>query len=103
MISAHSRPIGIQSLRISANRAELNVGLDSLVFVDDNPAERALVADQLPEVAVPEVGSDVSCFAEILEHERYFEVDKLVQDDLSRSSYYGSNAKRSNCQADFYN
>jgi len=39
---------------------ELNIGLDSFVFVDDNPAERALVTAQLPEVAVPEVGSDVT-------------------------------------------
>ena len=75
--------------------AELNIGLDSIVFVDDNPAERALVAEQLPEVAVPNVGSDVSGFAEVLEHERYFEVDKVVQDDLSRSAYYSSNAERS--------
>ena len=82
--------------------AELNIGLDSLVFIDDNPAERALVADQLPEVAVPEVGSDVSRFAEILEHERYFEVHKVVQDDLSRSAYYGSNAQRSAYQAEFH-
>jgi FkbH-like protein len=83
--------------------AELNIGLDSLVFIDDNPAERALVADQLPEVAVPEVGSDVSRFAEILEHERYFEVHKVVQDDLSRSAYYSSNAQRSAYQAGFRN
>jgi FkbH-like protein len=81
--------------------AELNIGLDSLVFVDDNPAERALVADQLTEVAVPDVGSDVSRFAEVLEHERYFEVDKLVQDDLSRSDYYSSNTQRSTYEAGF--
>ena len=81
--------------------AELNIGLDSLVLVDDNPAERALVADQLPEVAVPDVGSDVSRFAEILEHERYFEVDRVNQDDLNRSSYYDSNAQRSTYQAGF--
>jgi FkbH-like protein len=82
--------------------AELNIGLDSVVFVDDNPAERALVADQLPEVEVPNVGSDVSRFAEILEHERYFEVDKVVQDDLNRSAYYNSNAQRSTYQAGFH-
>jgi FkbH-like protein len=81
--------------------AELNIGLDSIVFVDDNPAERALVADQLPEVAVPEVGSDVSRFAEVLEHERYFEVDKLVQDDINRAAFYNSNAQRSTFQAGF--
>jgi FkbH-like protein len=81
--------------------AELNVGLDSVVFVDDNPAERALVAEQLPEVAVPDVGSDVSLFAEVLEHERYFEVHKVVQDDLSRSAFYSSNEQRSTFQAGF--
>ena len=81
--------------------AELNIGLDSLVFVDDNPAERALVADQLPDVAVPDVGSDVSRFAEILESEHYFEVHKVVQDDLNRSAYYNSNAQRSSYQARF--
>jgi FkbH-like protein len=80
---------------------ELNIGLDSMVFVDDNPAERALVAAQLPEVAVPEVGSTVSRFAEILDHEKYFEVDKLVQDDINRSAYYNSNAERSAYQAGF--
>jgi FkbH-like protein len=81
--------------------AELNLGLDSIVFVDDNPAERILVEEQLPEVAVPNVGTDVSAFAEILEHERYFEVDKIVADDLSRSAYYTSNAQRSVAQARF--
>ena len=80
---------------IRAIAAQLNIGLDSIVFVDDNPAERDFVAEQLPEVAVPNVGADVSSFAEVLEHEHYFEVDKLVQDDLNRSAYYSSNAERS--------
>jgi FkbH-like protein len=83
--------------------AELNIGLDSMVFVDDNPAERALVESQLPEVATPDVGSDVSRFAEILEAERYFEVHRLVQDDLGRSAYYSLNAQRSTYQANFSN
>ncbi len=80
---------------------ELNIGLDSMVFVDDNPVERALIADQLPEVAVPDVGSDVSRFAEILESERFFEVHRVVQDDLNRSAYYSSNAQRNLYQAAF--
>jgi FkbH-like protein len=83
--------------------AELKIGLDAVVFVDDNPAERALVAEQLPEVAVPDVGSDVSLFAEILEHEGYFEVHKVVQDDLSRQAYYTSNAQRETSQSRFDN
>ena len=82
---------------------ELNIGLDALVFVDDNPVERALVAEQLPEVAVPDVGSEVSCFAERLEYDRYFEVDKVVQDDVNRSDYYSSNAQRGAYQAAFCN
>lgn len=82
---------------------ELNIGLDGVVFVDDNPVERALVAEQLPEVAVPDVGTDVSCFAEILEHERFFEVDKVVQDDVNRTAYYSSNAQRSDYEAEFCN
>jgi FkbH-like protein len=83
--------------------AELNIGLDAIVFVDDNPAERTLVADQLPDVAVPELGSDVSLFAEIIEHEGYFEVHKVVHDDLNRSAYYTSNAQRNTSQAKFDN
>jgi FkbH-like protein len=81
--------------------SELNLGLDSFVFVDDNPVERALVADQLPEVAVPDLGSDVSRFAEILERERYFDVDRVVQDDLKRAAYYTSNTQRDSFQAGF--
>lgn len=80
---------------------ELNIGMDSLVFVDDNPAERALVAEQLPEVAVPDVGAHVSRYAAILERDGYFEVDKIVQDDLSRAAFYNSNAQRSEHQAGF--
>lgn len=83
--------------------AELNIGLDSLVFVDDNPAERALVAEQLPEVAVPDVGSDVSLFAEILEHERYFEIHRVVQEDHIRSASYSSNAQRTAYETGFTN
>jgi FkbH-like protein len=88
---------------IRAIAAELNIGLDSIVLIDDNPAERDFVAEQLPEVAVPNVGADVSAFAEVLEHEHYFEVDKLVQDDLNRSAFYSSNAERSAGQSKFAN
>ena len=81
--------------------AELNIGLDSMVFVDDNPAERSLVAEQLPEVAVPNVGSDVTLFAEFLERERYFEVHQVVSDDLNRSAFYSANAQRNAEQVGF--
>jgi FkbH-like protein len=81
--------------------AELGIGLDSMVFVDDNPVERALVARELPEVAVPDLGTDVSSFADRLERERYFELEKLVQDDISRSTYYSTNARRGASELSF--
>ena len=80
---------------------ELNIGLDSMVFVDDNPAERALVAAQLPEVAVPDVGSEVWNFALALEQGRYFEAERVVADDLKRSEFYSSNAQRNLHQTGF--
>jgi FkbH-like protein len=80
---------------------ELNIGLDSLVFVDDNPAEREIVRAQLPMVAVPEVGSDVSRFAEILVGAGYFETTGLSAEDLSRSSMYAAEAQRSQVQGKY--
>jgi len=94
----NAKPENIQEIA-----AELNIGLDSIVFVDDNPAERSLVAEQLTEVAVPDVGPDVTVFAEVLERERYFEVEKVVADDLNRSAFYSSNAQRSANQGAFAN
>jgi FkbH-like protein len=80
---------------------ELNIGLDSLVFVDDNPAEREIVRAQLPMVAVPEVGADVSRYAETLVAAGYFETTGLSTEDLSRSSMYGAEAARSQAQAKY--
>jgi FkbH-like protein len=79
---------------IKAIARELNIGVDSLVFVDDNPAERAIVSAQLPSVAVPNVGSDVTDFVRLLERERYFETVALSAEDMARADQYADNAKR---------
>lgn len=79
---------------IRAIARSLNIGLDSLVFVDDNPAERALVAAQLPLVDVPDVGDDVSRYAGILDAAGYFEVTRLSAEDLERTALYRQNAQR---------
>ena len=81
--------------------ATLNIGLDSLVFVDDNPAERAIVRLHLPEVLVPEVGADPSQFALILERSGCFETVSVNEDDLQRSRYYEQNSERSGLQSSF--
>jgi FkbH-like protein len=81
--------------------AEVNIGLDSLVFVDDNPAERALVGAQLPAVAVPDVGAEVTRFAEYLDREGYFEAARINRDDAQRAAFYAGNAARASQQGGF--
>lgn len=73
---------------------ELNIGLDSLVFFDDNPAERAIVRDLVPEVAVPEAPVDPADYVRVLDQHRYFEAISLSAEDLQRTEYYRANAER---------
>jgi FkbH-like protein len=79
---------------------ELNIALDSLVFLDDNPFERELVASQLPDVAVAKV-TDVTSFAEVIDREGYFEPFSLTADDLPRAALYADNAKRAAAEAKY--
>jgi len=88
---------------ILAIAKELNLGTDSFVFVDDNPAERALVAAQIAGIAVPEVGAEVSRYAAILEAGRYFEPVSMSKEDLSRTALYEANAARASSEAQFAN
>jgi FkbH-like protein len=74
--------------------ATLNIGIDSLVFLDDNPVERGLVRDILPEVAVPEVTDDPADYPGILARAGYFEAVALSSEDLKRADYYQANAER---------
>lgn len=74
--------------------AELNIGLDSLVFVDDNPMERDLVRQELPMVAVPEVGDDPTHYARIVADAGYFEGLSVTEEDLKRTSQYQGNKAR---------
>ena len=72
----------------------LNLGLDALVFVDDNPAERARVREALPEVAVPELPGDPALYARTVLAAGYFESVAFSDDDRQRSRYYEANARR---------
>lgn len=72
----------------------LSLNLDALVFLDDNPAERARVRQELPEVAVPELPDDPALFATFLVAGGYFETMNLNPDDLKRADTYRENAKR---------
>ncbi len=72
----------------------LNVGVDSLVFLDDNPAERMEVSQALPMVSVPEVSNEPTGFMKQIAHGGYFHKYALTHEDQKRADYYTSNAKR---------
>ncbi len=73
---------------------KLNIGLDSMVFFDDNPAERKLVRDFLPMVYVVDVPEDPAYYAIQMEKESPFEWQQLTHEDVIRNTNYISNDKR---------
>ena len=80
--------------------SEINIGLDSLVFLDDNPAERAIVRENVPEVSVPEIDpSDVSSYIRVLEGAGYFDTAAVSEDDLKRTKTYQQNRQRASLEA----
>jgi FkbH-like protein len=74
--------------------SSLNIGIDSLVFVDDNAFERNLVRQQLPEVIVPEMPDDPALYVECLAAAGYFEALSLTSEDRERAEKYQANAQR---------
>jgi FkbH-like protein len=79
---------------IRAIAAELNIGLDSLVFVDDNPFERNLVRQELPMVAVPEVTDDPVSYIRAVSDAGYFEGLTVTDEDRERTGQYQGNKAR---------
>ncbi len=75
---------------------ELNIGIDSLVFFDDNPTERALVKEFLPEVKVVEVPEDPALYVRALDQAFCFEWVQLTAEDISRVHSYADNRDREN-------
>lgn len=73
---------------------ELNLGLEALVFFDDNPAERALLREQFPAVAVPEVPEEPEAYIRCLAAAGLFEAVGYTPDDALRAEQYAANAAR---------
>ncbi|MGD2268945.1 MAG: HAD-IIIC family phosphatase [Desulfobacterales bacterium] len=73
---------------------ELNLGPQSAVFIDDNPAERARVQESLPEVLVPDWPNDPLIYPATLLGLRCFEMPSLSREDLARTTMYFSENKR---------
>jgi FkbH-like protein len=85
------------SLRQIAHR--LNIGLDALVFFDDNPAERQLVRARLPEVTVVEVPADPSLFTRALDAANLFDALAVTEDDKVRGDFFQQNNARDELEA----
>ena len=73
---------------------ELNLGLQSVVFLDDSPFERARVQEVLPEVLVPELPKDPTDYNTFLSKLRCFDKTHVTDEDKSRSNLYKSESKR---------
>ena len=67
---------------------EIGVGLDSLVVIDDNPFERGWIRSQLPQVAVPELGTSAFTYARDLDRGRYFPAITWSSEDRLRADGY---------------
>lgn len=91
-----------KSLNLSNTATELNLLPESFVFVDDNPAEREIVSQQLNGVSVPEIDT-VEHYIQIIDKSGFFEVTALSEDDLKRNEMYQENAKRQKLQSAFVN
>ncbi len=78
---------------------ELNIGLDSFVFVDDNPAERELIRSELPEISVPELPADPSDFIACLASGFWFETVHVSLEDRQRIAAYQQNVVRTKFNA----
>ncbi len=89
-----------QNMKEIAN--ELNLGVDSLVFVDDNPAERAIINKNIPDVRTPEM-EKVDNYIKTLDNSGFFEVVNLSNDDIKKTKMYKQNIERKNKLSTFEN
>jgi FkbH-like protein len=80
---------------------ELNIGLDALVFIDDNPIERNLIISNIKEVSVPNIGKNITEYINHIDKNGFFETVSLSKDDLNRGEYYIQNKKRNDTKAEY--
>ena len=81
----------------------LNIGFDSIVFLDDNPFERNIVRENIPEICVPELPDDPAEYLEYLYKLNLFETISLSKEDSERTKQYQIEGKRAISQQKFTN
>jgi len=82
---------------------EININLDSMVFVDDNPAEQEIVKSSLKDVSVPSIDNNVVNYINTIDKAGFFETTALSGDDLNRGRYYKDDSKRKETEKSFAN
>ncbi|WP_026491172.1 HAD-IIIC family phosphatase [Butyrivibrio sp. XPD2002] len=91
-----------KSVNLAETAQEISLLPESFVFVDDNPAERAIIDGEMPFVSVPEIES-VEHYIQVLDKSGFFETTSLSNDDLRRSKMYQENVKRQQYQSKYAN
>ena len=81
-------------------REILNIGMDSIVFIDDNPFERELVKKLIPDITVPDMPEDAALFCEYLKSLDLFETSSFSENDTERTEQYKSEFKRNRLMSD---
>lgn len=90
-----------QNLRELAE--ELNIGLDAMVFLDDDPTNRALVRALLPEVETPDLPADPADYARFLNSQNYFPAEAITDEDKMRGNLYVTERLRREQEKQFSN
>ena len=75
---------------------ELNLGLESVVFIDDNPAERMRVKDAFPDVLVPDWPKDITSYTNALNNLSCFYNPSISKEDRERTAMYVAERERNN-------
>ncbi|MBL4930557.1 HAD-IIIC family phosphatase [Clostridium paridis] len=91
-----------KNISIAEIARDLNILPNSLVFIDDNPAEREIITQSIPEVSVPEMTSPEK-YLDVLDKSGFFEVTNLSEDDRMRNNFYKGNTNRDKLKYNFTN
>ncbi len=89
-----------KSENLFAMASELSLGIDSFVFIDDNPAERENVQAQFEQVAVPDI-LNVENYISVIDHQGYFEVTNFSNEDIKKTDMYKARTQAASLQASF--
>ena len=82
-------------------RETLNIGMDSMVFIDDNPFERNLVKEMIPEIEVPDLPEDPALYLEYLQEQNYFDTVSFTGESADRTKQYQAEYERRQLQMSF--